>query len=187
MSKETNKKHIIVAAFIVMVIIAFYISAVMYQTHKYPAPTLESVNIDTDIICGEYVYKATEAGFVSDENEGKLWQEEIEEFGDVRVVYVKLMYERIVEKTDASRITQLGDYTLVTDTYNQAPDLVRYMNFNSIEEQSKSTDSVGDSKEICIVFTIPKVQFTEKQWEKMKIEDFKLHISRYPVIKEIKL
>ena len=182
MSKETNKKHIIVAAFIVMVIIAFYISAVMYQT-----PTLESVNIDTDIICGEYVYKATEAGFVSDENVGKLWQEEIEEFGDVRVVYVKLMYERIVEKTDASRITQLGDYTLVTDTYNQAPDLVRYMNFNSIEEQSKSTDSVGDSKEICIVFTIPKVQFTEKQWEKMKIEDFKLHISRYPVIKEIKL
>lgn len=187
MSKETNKKHIIVAAFIVMVIIAFYISAAMYQTHKYPAPTLESVNIDTDIICGEYVYKATEAGFVSDENVGKLWQEEIEEFGDVRVVYVKLMYERIVEKTDASRITQLGDYTLVTDTYNQAPDLVRYMNFNSIEEQSKSTDSVGDSKEICIVFTIPKVQFTEKQWEKMKIEDFKLHISRYPVIKEIKL
>lgn len=138
----------------------------MYQTHKYPAPTLESVNIDTDIICGEYVYKATEAGFVSDENVGKLWQEEIEEFGDVRVVYVKLMYERIVEKTDASRITQLGDYTLVTDTYNQAPDLVRYMNFNSIEEQSKSTDSVGDSKEICIVFTIPKVQFTEKQWER---------------------
>lgn len=88
MSKETNKKHIIVAAFIVMVIIAFYISAVMYQTHKYPAPTLESVNIDTDIICGEYVYKATEAGFVSDENVGKLWQEEIEEFGDVRVATI---------------------------------------------------------------------------------------------------
>ena len=83
-------------------------------------------------------------------------------------------------------VSQLGDYTLATDTYNQAPDLVRYMNFNPIEEQSKTTDSVGDSKEICIVFTIPKVQFTDKQWEKMKIEDFKLHISRYPVIKEVK-
>ena len=169
MGEKINKKRIIGIVLIAVVVVAFYISSVIYQLYNYPAPTIESVNIGKDIVCGEYVYKVTEAGFVGDENVEKLWQEEIEEFGDVRVVYVKLMYERIAEKTDASRITQLGDYTLATDTYNQAPDLVRYMNFNPIEEQSKTTDSVGDSKEICIVFTIPKVQFTDKQWEKMKI------------------
>lgn len=109
MGEKINKKRIIGIVLIAVVVVAFYISSVIYQLYNYPAPTIESVNIGKDIVCGEYVYKVTEAGFVGDENVEKLWQEEIEEFGDVRVVYVKLMYERIAEKTDASRITQWNE------------------------------------------------------------------------------
>ena len=95
--------------------------------------------------------------------------------------------ERIADMRDNSKTVQLSDFTLVTDTYNQAADLTRYAYFNSPEEMVKTHNNIGDKKEVCLIFTIPKIQFTDKQWDEMKISDFKLHISRYPVIKEIRL
>lgn len=182
-----NKKKIIICMICTIVLIGIYIAAVCYQAYTYPAPLLERVYSGEVIIFDEYDYKVVESGFVPEKDVERVWENDIESFGEVRVLYVKLQFQRIAEKTENSKIIQMSDFTLVSDTYNQASDLERFYYFNSPEELMKTHDNIGDSKEVCLVFTIPKVQFTDKQWENMKVVDYRLHISRYPVIKEIQL
>lgn len=182
-----NKKKIIICMICTVVLISIYIAAVCYQAYTYPAPLLEHVHSGEVITFGEYDYKVVESSFLSEEDVERFWKSDIESFGEVRVLYVKLQFQRIAEKTENSKIIQMSDFTLVSDTYNQAPDLERFSYFNSPEELIKTHNNIGDSKEICLVFTIPKVQFTDKQWEDMKVADYRIHISRYPVIKEVGL
>lgn len=182
-----NKKKIIICMICTIVLISIYIAAVCYQAYTYPAPLLEHVHSGETITFDEYDYKVVESSFLSEEDVERFWKNDIESFGEVRVLYVKLQFQRIAEKTENSKIIQMSDFTLVSDTYNQAPDLERFSYFNSPEELMKTHNNIGDSKEICLVFTIPKVQFTDKQWEDMKMVDYKIHISRYPVIKEVGL
>lgn len=182
-----NKKKIIICMICAIVLISIYIAAVCYQAYTYPAPLLEHVHSGEVITFGEYDYKVVESSFLSEEDVERFWKSDIESFGEVRVLYVKLQFQRIAEKTENSKIIQMSDFTLVSDTYNQAPDLERFSYFNSPEELMKTHNNIGDSKEICLVFTIPKVQFTDKQWEDMKVADYRIHISRYPVIKEVQL
>lgn len=182
-----NKKKITICMICTVVLIGVYIAAVCYQSYTYPAPLLERVHSGEVITFDEYDYKVVESGFVPEKDVERFWENDIESFGEVRVLYVKLQFERIAEKTENSKIIQMSDFTLVSDTYNQASDLERFYYFNSPEELMKTHDNIGDSKEVCLVFTIPKVQFTDKQWENMKLVDYRLHISRYPVIKEIQL
>ncbi|MGN0320119.1 MAG: hypothetical protein ACI4D1_04330 [Lachnospira sp.] len=182
-----NKKKIIIGIFSVAVFIGIYTSACIYQSRKYPDPVLESVEAGEEITFDEYKYNVIEAGFVKEEDVHRLWEKDIQSLEDVRVVYVRFELERIADMRDNSKTVQLSDFTLVTDTYNQAADMTRYAYFNSPEEMVKTHNNIGDKKEVCLIFTIPKIQFTDKQWDEMKISDFKLHISRYPVIKEIRL
>lgn len=182
-----NKKKIIICMICTIVLIGVYVAAVCYQSYTYPAPLLERVHSGEVITFDEYDYKVVESSFLSEEDVERFWKNDIESFGEVRVLYVKLQFQRIAEKTENSKIIQMSDFTLVSDTYNQAPDLERFSYFNSPEELMKTHNNIGDSKEICLVFTIPKVQFTDKQWENMKVADYRIHISRYPVIKEVQL
>lgn len=182
-----NKKKITIGIICGVVLIGIYIAAIRYQSYTYPAPLLERVHSGEVIIFDEYNYKVVESDFLTEEEVERFWKDDIESFGEVKVLYVKLQFERIAPKSENSRIIQMSDFTLVSDTYNQASDLERFYYFNSPEELMKTHNNVGESKEVCLVFTIPKVQFTDKQWEDMKAVDYRLHISRYPVIKEIQL
>jgi len=182
-----NKKKIRICIICTVVLIGVYIAAICYQSYTYPDPLLERVDSGEVITFDTYDYKVVESGFVPEKDVEALWENDIEAFGEARVIYVKLQFERIAKKTENSRVIQMSDFTLVSDTYNQAGDLERFPYFNSPDELMKTHDNIGDSKEICLIFTIPKVQFTDKQWENMKVADYRLHISRYPVIKEIQL
>lgn len=103
-----------------------------------------------------------------------------------------LLYMNITNKTDEKKTMELNSLVLQSGAYKNMVIMEVYEEVNDgyiIDDKITLHPEIqpGDTYRCILAYTIPRVQYTKKQWEKVKENKYYLVVSLYPVKKVIEL
>lgn len=172
----------------IFILVALFLGAALFCAVRlhlcYPNPTVEQVATGQTVQRNDITYVVEEAGFISRERANELWQDEQQTFEDFRGYFVTV---RVTNHGNEEQRISLGDFILTTDVYAQGVDLLRFMEINDADIKEKFVMQPGASFTCTLPYMIAKINFTDKQWERLEGMQFKLLLSLYPVKREILL
>lgn len=184
---KINKKKIIFIIMFILIGIAI-VSRYIYINNKYPSPIVEEHKLNEEVEYNGVKITAKEFKLVKDEELRKMdlknvnMYEEDEEKMNAGVVTLNI-------KNDSNEIKKIETYAFVLSTINwrNGLNLEMFQNFNDNDTKLYLELKPGEEVTNKYVYTMITDQFTEKCWNNIDDEKFKLVLNLYPVNKSINL
>lgn len=184
---KINKKKIIFIIMFILIGIAI-VSRYIYINNKYPSPIVEEHKLNEAVEYNGVKITAKEFKLIKDEELRKMdlknvnMYEEDEEKMNAGVVTLNI-------KNDSNEIKKIETYAFVLSTINwrNGLNLEMFQNFNDNDTKLYLELKPGEEVTNKYVYTMITDQFTEKCWNNIDDEKFKLVLNLYPVNKSINL
>ena len=184
---KINKKKIIFIIMFILIGIAI-VSRYIYINNKYPSPIVEEHKLNEAVEYNGVKITAKEFKLIKDEELRKMdlknvnMYEEDEEKMNAGVVTLNI-------KNDSNEIKKIETYAFVLSTINwrNGLNLEMFQNFNDNDTKLYLELKPGEEVTNKYVYTMITDQFTEKCWNNIDDEKFKLVLNLYPINKSINL